>query len=73
MTILDPIALAMRYANGSPKLADWELEILLAALYMESRKNGGIAFQSREKLISKSNYVEIIPRGSHTYVSSRYG
>jgi hypothetical protein len=61
MKILDPIALAMRYANGAPPLNHDESEMLLAALYMESKNNGGIAFQAREKLISKGNYIEVLP------------
>ncbi len=41
--VVDSLALMKKYLNGTPELPNDEREVLLFALYVESKARGGLA------------------------------
>src|SRR5208282_1484605 len=48
--VTDPIPLMVKYLDGKPMLTNDEREILLFALYLESKSNNGLAVQGAKAL-----------------------
>jgi hypothetical protein len=48
--IQDPLPLMVKYLDGKDKMTNDEKEILLMALYIESRTRRGLAFEAMQEL-----------------------
>ena len=61
--VTDPIPLMVKYLDGKPMLTNDEREILLFALYLESKSNNGLAVQGAKALAENvARYNAVIAR-----------
>jgi hypothetical protein len=54
----DPVELMARYLDGKPDLSNDDREVLLFALYMESKQNKGLACRGVELLVHRGRREE---------------